>query len=304
MELQAAVLRGLAQRRKARKETQAKERAQCPQDSIYDRFVADLPDFLSRGRAHEVPDAQALGQPTDAADALAAWFDTTRLKPYRGDDDHSKLCISVSQHLLTVVVKNSEQFHHDDMGMYFKSGKHCHIDFLQSLGYHTMALHRLCYIANKFFPTVTHVQVVAWCDCDYDHNYDRNEESEDEVHRAGKALVDMQAWGQHGHRDPLVFDEQVRITLYKTNRKKWSSKSKPMFGSVMYGCDTCGACHSAMKLCGPCSRRGIRTTYCSAECQRKDWPHHKQLCKYTTFDSKDDMRRAGLLLLEDDDHSD
>ena len=41
------------------------------------------------------------------------------------------------------------------------------------------------------------------------------------------------------------------------------------------GC--CSKCENAaerLKLCGKC--RGVK--YCSADCQKKDWPAHKWLC--------------------------
>jgi len=46
-------------------------------------------------------------------------------------------------------------------------------------------------------------------------------------------------------------------------------------------CDTCGRVETSetgrFRLCGGC----LVTQYCSPECQKKNWPQHKQLCQHT-----------------------
>lgn len=49
-------------------------------------------------------------------------------------------------------------------------------------------------------------------------------------------------------------------------------------------CCVCGLRNTKLKCCEACKS----VLYCSEECQKKDWPDHKKMCKYAKMYSKTD----------------
>ena len=263
--------------------------------------MRDRTEALGSGRFGDrsVSDAKMLGFPTTAAEALTTWFQKTGLDP-RGDTDFGGRCVDVSNYMLRVVVDFGDQadYVNDDGDPYTEVDQY-HMSLLMRLGHRSMALHRLCYVAKTFFPHVHRVEIRAWCACSW------GKDDGNKSHRAGKAVVKVAAHPA-GSDKPLDFDERIHLTLYDTKRNTWRDTFKRAFkdGKTIHHCIVCNAGHDVMKLCGTCKRRGIRATYCSEACQRRDWSQHKRFCR-RTFSSQDAhheaMCRAGLSLLDDDD---
>jgi len=244
-------------------------------------------------RDPSVSDASALGNPTTRKKALDTWF---RLMDSRIDDVADVECAPYAaegSRLITVVSLGEQTEFVNDVGEPWLDDQEYHLALLRRLGsYRTMAAHRLCFIAKRFFPKIDTVEIRLCCECyeglDEDDAIDVDPE---ERHLAGRVVVPVAA-----HPDePLAFDRRVKVTLYDNRRKRWDGKSRRVFREekATYRCAYCGKSHvGTMRFCASCKARDVSTAYCcDKECQRAHWEEHKKLCE------KPDLTKSELIAL-------
>ncbi|XP_070173638.1 uncharacterized protein [Littorina saxatilis] len=59
-------------------------------------------------------------------------------------------------------------------------------------------------------------------------------------------------------------------------------------------CKKCKTASASLKICGRCAR----ASYCSKDCQREDWPQHKQHCKKVEKSQTESDWEAGKMFLD------
>ncbi|KAH9925754.1 uncharacterized protein B0H18DRAFT_1008070 [Fomitopsis serialis] len=104
------------------------------------------------------------------------------------------------------------------------------------------------------------------------------------IREIGEVLgADVEQTVKHGKRFRPLWRATARrreeIFAEERKRQLKADKSPNEYVCALEGCGIRGEKKAALRACGGRCPMDLKPSYCSAACQKKDWPRHKPICK-------------------------